>query len=129
RAGMLGWYTLQAIYTDTSLDLNHDGITNTNIFDEVTYCNMSLNLEYYDSEVTYKQSNLGSLFQVSLHVAYSEYILEQEAYSTCLFNRRHFYEIEANEETKEIEILYTYPYLQDEYRFWIEDISWENEVL
>ena len=128
RDSLLGWYRLEAAYTDIPLDLNHDGMANTNIFDEVTYCNMSLHLESYTSHFTYRETQFGDVLEISMYVPRSEYILEEEAYSTCLFQNNRFYEIEANEENLEIDITYDYPESQEEDRVWIQEVTWEDEI-
>ena len=118
RDSLLGWYRLEAAYTDIPLDLNHDGMANTNLFDEVTYCNMSLHLESYTSHFTYRENR--NIVKIAVYTPASKYILEQESYSTCLFDNYRFYEIEISEESPELNIIYTYPEFEDEFRVWIQ---------
>ncbi|MAN28915.1 MULTISPECIES: hypothetical protein [Mesonia] len=126
RDSLLGWYRLEAAYTDIPLDLNHDGMANTNLFDEVTYCNMSLHLESYTSHFTYRENR--NIVKIAVYTPASKYILEQESYSTCLFDNYRFYEIEISEESPELNIIYTYPEFEDEFRVWIQEVTWEDEI-
>ena len=101
-------------------------MANTNLFDEVTYCNMSLHLESYTSHFTYRENR--NIVKIAVYTPASKYILEQESYSTCLFDNYRFYEIEISEESPELNIIYTYPEFEDEFRVWIQEVTWEDEI-
>lgn len=96
-----GLYYLRAAYTDVPIDLNHDGIPHTNLYEEVIYCNGSRILDSFSCIFSYKAP-----YYVDLHinVPTSEF-LEPEPVSTCLREVGLFYDYEIDFEIEELSLV------------------------
>ncbi len=128
RDNLLGWYRLEAAYTDTPLDLNGDGIMSTDIFAETSHCEGTLSPQYYLCRFVHHVSFDDDWLDISVDVPYSKYSMFEEDYTTCVYENKRFYQCEVNEKSKEVIIEYDYPELQDEFRIWIQEVNWEDET-
>ncbi len=122
---LISRYELQAIYTDVPLDLNNDGISQTDLWAEAD-CFVFDTFGVYMAEFTYNELYDYRTFWIELPS--SHYVLETESYESCLVNESISYEYDVNEDTKEVIVTY-----RDEEREALHgvltDIKWEDDVL
>lgn len=121
-----GLYYLRAAYTDVPIDLNHDGIPHTNLYEEVIYCNGSRILNSYSCAFTYKAPHYVSL---DIDVPTTEY-LNPEPISTCIRDSDLAYDYEINFETGEVALVQSDYWDDFAAGFQTEflDLRWEDEV-
>lgn len=96
-----GLYYLRAAYTDVPIDLNNDGIPQTNLFEEILYCNGSRTL---DSHICIFSYRAPYYVEIIIEVPTTEY-LEPEPISTCLRDAELAYDYEINFETEELSLV------------------------
>lgn len=121
-----GLYYLRAAYTDVPIDLNHDGIPHTDLYEEVIYCNSSRILDSYSCTFSYKAP-----YYVDLHVNVptTEYV-GPEPVSTCLREGELAYNYEIDFETEEVSLVQSDWWDDFAAGFQTEflDLRWEDEV-
>lgn len=116
---LIGEYRLQAAYTDVAVDLNSDGIPQTNLIEEAE-C-------FYYPVLSYRSQfrvNGGSKW-FWLSIMYRD----MESDELCLYSADMFYDYEVDEETKEILITYRGDANETEYGTlkkvkWIDDVAY-----
>ncbi len=74
-----GLYRLRAATTSVPIDINLDGVPQTNLFEEVRYCNNTLNLVSYSCKITHRSTYDEIIFEVPT----SEFI-EHYLPTTCI---------------------------------------------
>ena len=121
-----GLYYLRAAYTDVPIDLNHDGIPHTNLYEEVIYCIGSRILDSYSCKFSYRAPHYVSL---DIDVPITEY-LEPEPVSTCLREVDLAYDYEIDFETEEVALVQSDYWDDFAAGFQTEflDLRWEDEV-
>lgn len=117
-------YKLNAIHTDIPVDLNNDGVSQTNLWEEAD-CFVFDTFGLYTAEFNYNELYDYKTFWIDLPS--SHYVLETDSYETCLINHSMSYEYEVNEDTKEI--LVTYRDEQEATQGVLIHIKWENNIL
>jgi hypothetical protein len=125
---LLGFYELKSAYTNDPIDLNGDGISGTDIFEEVEYCNMSKLLESYWLTVV----DRGSYQKINFDVSISDWSNIEQNFTHCLRHQRLSSDIIINSMAEEVLLDtqdYQFDFMQNEHRTKILDFHWENRVV
>lgn len=121
-----GYYDLRVAVIDTPIDLNHDGVAHTNLYEEVVYCGgFSLDLNSYSCNFQHKSS----YSQVSLDIPTSEYVGPDAGTNTCLRDTGLFYDFKVNVENREV-MLVQCDYCDEfaaGFQAEILDLDWQND--
>lgn len=121
-----GYYDLRVATTDIPLDLNHDGVSHTNIYKEIIYCpGLSLNLNSYSCGFSHTSTYSNVIFDIPT----SDYIGSGAGISTCLSDAELAYYFKVNAKTREVMLVQSDHWDDFAATFHAEilDLHWEND--
>jgi len=124
RDSLVSTYKLKSIYTDVAIDLNGDGVPQTNLMLEAE-CFNYISFQIYMAEFNYNE--WGDYKTFWLNVPYSDYEHATETYNTCLQDAMVFYGYDIDEESKEISINDRDEEMEALYGT-LTDVHWENNI-
>lgn len=124
RNSLVNLYSLRSITSKTPIDLNGDGVPQTDLMNEA--CIASTHFDGYYAQFTVNERNGYQSFSVD--IPSSNYSFFYEAMTTCFDERTLHNEVKVDETTKKIEITDRFEEWEAEHGSVIE-IGWDNEIL
>lgn len=115
---IIGEYRLSAAYTDVPIDLNFDGIPQTNVVEEAE-CFVYFPVDFYRAQFRIN----GEYKSLWLTIMYRDMESEEQ----CLYDTTMFYDYEVDEGTKEIVITYRGDANETEYGT-LKRVKWIDNV-
>ena len=129
---LLGWYELKAIYTNEPIDLNGDGISGTDVFEEVEYCNFSVLLDSYHGMIVSRGTPDSYNYQrIGFDAPASDWSNVEQSYTHCLKHENLSSDIIIDSMNESV-VLDTLDYQLEhmhENRTKILDFRWEDRIM